>query len=214
MRRLLLTLAAVGIALAALAVTTFAMQVEEPQIPAADGARLAVGHMAPFAMDPDTSVTVTLASGKEMTHEIVEGFAKLVAGGVAGLKPHQVNITDARTMRSYGLPDPDDAASFDLLLAAYGAAVKRGIEVHVGGIFSGDRFYNGDPDWWRIWSDYGTLACEMESNGLYTLAAKLQIAALSILTVSDSLVTGETATAEQRERGFPRMAELALEIVT
>jgi flagellar biosynthesis/type III secretory pathway M-ring protein FliF/YscJ len=64
---------------------------------------------------PTASVTVTLASNKEMTHEIVEGFAKLVAGGVAGLKPHQVNITDARTMRSYGLPDPEDAASFDLL---------------------------------------------------------------------------------------------------
>ncbi len=64
---------------------------------------------------PTASVTVSLASGREMTHEIVEGFAKLVAGGVAGLKPHNVYITDTRTMRSHNLPNPDDTASFDLL---------------------------------------------------------------------------------------------------
>jgi purine-nucleoside phosphorylase len=53
----------------------------------------------------------------------------------------------------------------------------------------------------------------MESNALYTLAAKFKADALSILTVSDSLVTGEEATAEQREKGFTQMAEIALEIV-
>ncbi len=64
---------------------------------------------------PTASVTVTLAKGKEMVHEMVEGFAKLVAGAVAGLKPHNVYITDARTLRSYSLPHPDDAVSFNLL---------------------------------------------------------------------------------------------------
>lgn len=64
---------------------------------------------------PTASVTVSLASNRDMTHEVVEGFAKLVAGGVAGLKPHNVYITDARTMRSFNLPNPDDTASFDLL---------------------------------------------------------------------------------------------------
>jgi purine-nucleoside phosphorylase len=104
------------------------------------------------------------------------------------------------------------AADFDLLLAAYEAARERGIDVRVGGMMSADRFYNDDPDWWRIWSEYGALVCEMETNGLYTLAAKFQVSALSILTVSDSLVTGESSTAEQRERDFPLMAEIALEI--
>ncbi|MEJ2708477.1 MAG: purine-nucleoside phosphorylase [Anaerolineales bacterium] len=106
------------------------------------------------------------------------------------------------------------AASFELLLKAYQAAKQRGIDVQVGGIFSGDSFYNDDPDWWKIWADYGALVCEMESNGLYTLAAKFKVSALSILTVSDSLVTGEESTAEQRERGFNAMAEIALEIAT
>ncbi|MCK5645374.1 MAG: purine-nucleoside phosphorylase [Anaerolineales bacterium] len=103
-------------------------------------------------------------------------------------------------------------ASFDLLLKAYEVAKERKITVHVGGMFSGDSFYGDDPDWWKIWSAFGALVVEMETNGLYTLAAKFNVSALSILTVSDSLVTGETATAEQRERGFPLMAEIALEI--
>ncbi len=64
---------------------------------------------------PTASVTVTLAPVREMTNEIVEGFAKLVAGAVAGLKPHNVYITDARTLRSYSVPHPDDAISFDVL---------------------------------------------------------------------------------------------------
>ncbi len=64
---------------------------------------------------PTASVTVTLAPGTEMTHTIVEGFAKLVAGAVGGLKPFNVYITDARTLRSYSMPNPEDAAGFDLL---------------------------------------------------------------------------------------------------
>jgi purine-nucleoside phosphorylase len=105
------------------------------------------------------------------------------------------------------------AASFDLLLRAYQAAKERGVEVSVGGVFSGDSFYN-KPEWWQKWAAHGVLACEMETNGLYTLAARLKADALSILTVSDSLVTGESSTPQQRERDFPQMAEIALEIST
>ena len=103
-------------------------------------------------------------------------------------------------------------ASFDLLLKAYEAARRRGINVQVGGIFSSDTFYNDDPDWWKKWAAYGVLVTEMETSALYTLAAKFQVKALSLLSVSDSLATGEVATAEQREKGFPLMAEIALEI--
>lgn len=104
------------------------------------------------------------------------------------------------------------AASFELLLKAYNEARSRGIDVHVGGIFASDTFYNDDPDWWKLWAEYGALVVEMETNALYTLAAKFKVDALSILTVSDSLVTGASATAVQREQEFPLMAELALEI--
>ncbi len=64
---------------------------------------------------PTASVTVTLGSSHEMSQAMVEGFAKLVAGAVAGLKPYDVAVTDARTMRAYSLPHPDDLAGFDIL---------------------------------------------------------------------------------------------------
>jgi purine-nucleoside phosphorylase len=112
----------------------------------------------------------------------------------------------------FGGMDYAPAASFDLLLKAYEAAKERGARVYVGGMFSGDTFYADDAEWWKIWAAYGALVCEMETNGLYTLAAKFKVDALSVLTVSDSLVTGESSTAEQRERDFPLMAEIALEI--
>ncbi len=106
----------------------------------------------------------------------------------------------------FGGMDYAPVASFDLLLKAYHAATTRGLSVFVGGMFSGDTFYHDDPAWWKKWADYGTLV------GLYTLAAKFKVDALSVLTVSDSVVTGETSTPEQRERNFPQMAEIALEI--
>jgi purine-nucleoside phosphorylase len=104
------------------------------------------------------------------------------------------------------------AADFDLLLKAYQAAQHRGVKVQVGSIFSGDTFYIQDPEWWKVWAEHNTLVCDMETNGLYTLAAKLNVKALAILTVSDSLVTHEESSAEQREKGFSVMAEIALEI--
>lgn len=112
----------------------------------------------------------------------------------------------------FGGMDYAPPASFDLLLKAYQAATARGIKVYTGGVFSSDTFYSDDRGWWKPFADYGTLAIDMETTGLYTLAAKFKVDALSILTVSDSAVTGESSTAEQRERNFPVMAELALEI--
>ncbi len=114
----------------------------------------------------------------------------------------------------FGGMDFAPTASFPLLLKAYEAAKQRGIQVQVGGIFSSDTFYEDDPGWWKKWAAFGVLVCEMETAGLYTIAAKFGVSALSILTVSDSLVTGEEATSEQRERHFPQMAELALEIAS
>jgi purine-nucleoside phosphorylase len=104
------------------------------------------------------------------------------------------------------------AANFELLLKAYEAAKERQANVYVGGMFAGDSFYHDDPNWWKKWADYGVLVVEMETSALYTLAAKFKVEALSILTVSDNLATGEASTAEQREKGFTQMAEIALAI--
>jgi purine-nucleoside phosphorylase len=104
-------------------------------------------------------------------------------------------------------------ASFDLLLKAYQGAIARGATAHVGSILTSDTFYHDDPESWKLWAAFGVLVVEMETTGLYTLAAKYGVDALSILTVSDSLVTGAQTTSEERERTFTQMVELALEIV-
>lgn len=104
-------------------------------------------------------------------------------------------------------------ASFKLLKKAYDIAVQKGIDPKVGNIFSSDTFYHDDPEAWKHWAKFGCLAVEMEAAGLYTLAAKYGVDALTILTVSDHLVTGELTTAEERQKTFTSMMEVALETI-
>ena len=105
------------------------------------------------------------------------------------------------------------AAGFSLLRQAYEEARGLGMAVRVGSVLTSDTFYGDDPDGWKLWARYGVLAVEMESSALYTLAARHGVEALSILTVSDSLVRGEKASAEERQQGFTRMVEIALKLV-
>ncbi|MFW5996292.1 MAG: purine-nucleoside phosphorylase [Halanaerobiaceae bacterium] len=102
--------------------------------------------------------------------------------------------------------------SFELLKQAYETAGEKGIDISVGTVVSTDSFYGDDPDFWKKWSEYGVIAVEMETAELYTLAAKYGVNALSILTVSDSLVTGKELTPEKREKTFTEMMEIALEL--
>ena len=72
-------------------------------------------------------------------------------------------------------------------------------------------FYTEDPDEWKLWAKFGVLAVEMESSELYTLAAKYGRECLSLLTISDHLISHEVTTAEERQTTFTRMMEVALE---
>ena len=102
-------------------------------------------------------------------------------------------------------------ASFKLLRTAYENAESLGIKVTVGNILSEDSFYAEDREGWRLWAKYGVLAVEMETSALYTLAARFGVEALSILTVSDNLVTAEVTSSEEREKTFTDVMKLALE---
>ena len=107
------------------------------------------------------------------------------------------------------------AASFDLLHKAYKIASERGVDVLAGTVLTSDTFYSDDdPDSWKLWARYGVLAVEMETAALYTLTARHRVRGLSILTVSDSLVTKEFATPEQRQQGYTAMMEIALQVAT
>lgn len=114
-------------------------------------------------------------------------------------------------IRFYGM-DYASTANFDLLKRAYDIALEKGISVKVGSVLTTDTFYNDDPNSWKHWANYGILAAEMETAALYTLAAKFKVNALSILTVSDSLVTREETTSEERQKTFNQMVEVALEL--
>ncbi len=104
-------------------------------------------------------------------------------------------------------------ADWDLLWRAYQLAQQTSTLVRVGNIFATDKFYDDcSPSAWEIFAQYKVLAIEMETAELYTLAAQKNIQALSILTVSDSLVTKQSVSALEREQSFTEMIELALQL--
>lgn len=102
-------------------------------------------------------------------------------------------------------------ADYRLLSQAAELAEKDGIRWHVGNVLGEDRFYNDEMDRQKL-IDYGVLATEMETPALYLLAAKFHRRALSILTVSNHLITGEETTAEERQTSFNDMINLALQV--
>ncbi len=101
-------------------------------------------------------------------------------------------------------------ADFPLLKNAYDIGTEKGVSLKVGNIFTSDIFYNENPQWEKL-AEYGILAVEMETTALYTLAAKFGRKALSVLTVSDHIITGEETTAEERQTTFHEMMVIALE---
>jgi purine-nucleoside phosphorylase len=103
------------------------------------------------------------------------------------------------------------AASFNLAKTAWERAAAKGWKAVVGPVVSSDMFYTEDPEEWKLWAKFGCLCLEMETAELYTLAAKYRREALSLLTISDSLISHEVTTPEERQTTFTRMMEVALE---
>lgn len=140
-------------------------------------------------------------------------------GGMApGVKLRDVCLASGSSTDSAVVANPFAAgvhfaplADFKLLDTAYHVAKNMGIEPKVGDIFAADRFYNDDIDMKKL-ADYGVIGTEMESAGLYLLAAKLHFRALSVLTVSDLLFgSQEKTTAAEREKTFNDMIKISLE---
>lgn len=102
-------------------------------------------------------------------------------------------------------------ADFKLLSAAVAASEAAGANYHVGNLFSSDTFYDDSQNANDGWKKLGVMAVEMEAAGLYLNAARAGKRALAICTISDSLVTHEALSAEQRQNSFTQMMEIALE---
>ena len=97
-------------------------------------------------------------------------------------------------------------------MKAVEAARAKNIDVKAGNVLTSDIFYADDFESYKKWSKFGVLCVEMEAAGLYTVAAQHNVNALAILTISDSLVTGERTTSKERETTFKDMIEIALEL--
>ncbi|MDR0641539.1 MAG: purine-nucleoside phosphorylase [Treponema sp.] len=150
------------------------------------------------------------------------GVQRAIRVGTAGALQPEIKLRDlvialsastdsgANNIR-FGGRNYAPTAAFSLIRTAYDTAVSRGWQPWVGSVVSSDMFYTEDPGEWKLWAGFGCLAVEMEAAELYTLAAKYRREALTLLTISDSLVTGESSSAEERQNTFTRMMETALE---
>ena len=102
-------------------------------------------------------------------------------------------------------------ADYGMLRDAVAAAEKMGVRADVGQVFTADQFYNDNSEAAGTYRKFGILAVEMETAGLYWTAQRLGKKALSILTISDHIFTGEALSAEERQDSFHEMMEIALE---
>jgi purine-nucleoside phosphorylase len=159
-------------------------------------------------------------------HELINdyGVKNLIRVGSAGSYQKDINVRDIviamAASSNSGINnsrfincDYSPTANFDLFMKAALYAKQNNIPIKAGNVLSSDQFYEDDFNNYKKWGNFGVLCVEMEAAGLYTIAAKFNVKALAILTISDSLVTGETTTAEEREGSFSKMIEIALNTI-
>jgi len=121
--------------------------------------------------------------------------------------------TDSNYAYQFGLPGTfAPIADYELMNKAIQVAHEQGTNVVVGNVLSSDVFYNARGDVNDLWRGMGVLAVEMEAAALYMNAAKAGKKALCMLTISDHIYTGESLSAEDRQLGFGKMMEIALEL--
>ncbi|MGN7941873.1 purine-nucleoside phosphorylase [Virgibacillus sp. 6R] len=149
------------------------------------------------------------------------GVQNLIRVGTCGAIQKDVRVrdvilamsasTDSQMNRlTFGGVDYAPTANFDLLKRAYDTGVEKGLNLKVGNVFTADMFYNDNAEHEK-WAKYGILAIEMETAALYTIAAKFNCKALSVLTVSDHILTGEETSSEERQTTFNDMIVVALD---
>lgn len=158
------------------------------------------------------------------SHELIAeyGCKNLIRVGTAGSLQENVKIRDVVLAMSastdsainklrFNGADYAPTANAELLFKAYEVGKAKELSMKAGNILTSDTFYGDEPEAWKKWAKFGVLCVEMETAQLYTTAAKFGVNALTILTISDSLVTGEATSAEERQLTFNDMIEVALE---
>ncbi|MUK90025.1 purine-nucleoside phosphorylase [Ornithinibacillus sp. L9] len=158
-------------------------------------------------------------------NELIQSYdvKKLIRVGTCGAIQKDVNVrdvilaqgatTDSQMNRMiFNGIDYAPLADFELLKNAYDVGIEKGMNLRVGNVFTSDTFYRDNAkEVNELLAKYKVLAIEMETTALYTLAAKFDRQALSILTVSDHILTGEETSAKERQTTFNEMMEIALD---
>ena len=161
------------------------------------------------------------------TYELIHFYdvKKLIRIGSCGAMTEKLHLGDivmaigASTDSNYGaqyeLPGTFSAtASFDLLAKSVESANAHKFPYMVGNVLSSDVFYSDTEGRTMRWTKMGILAAEMESYALYCNAARAGVDALGMFSVSDSIVTGEAMSADDRQNSFTNMMTVALEAAT
>ena len=104
-------------------------------------------------------------------------------------------------------------ADFDLLRRVHEKAVEKNLRITTGSVFASDWFYHPDEAFIEKMQKMGILALDMESAALYALAKQHGRRALTILSVSDVITTGEQASHETRQNAFGKVIDVVLEAV-
>ncbi len=119
----------------------------------------------------------------------------------------------AMNRQRFGNWDYSASADFELLWRVYEKAQQRGLRIRTGNVFSSDWFYHPDENFIEKVQKMGILALDMESAALYALAHQHGRRALTILSVSDVIPTGERASHETRQNAFGAVIQVVLEAV-
>lgn len=126
--------------------------------------------------------------------------------------------TDSGWAHQYDLKGTlSPVCSWNLLKNAVQSAEEQNLPYHCGMVFSSDLFstYNAlGADSWKQWANMGALVQDMETYALYCNALRAKANALSILTMTDSCVTGKSFKDEERMVGNSNMIKIALETIT
>lgn len=178
-----------------------------------------------------------MASGMGMpaigiySHELFNGYGveNIIRVGSAGAIQEHIHLydlviaqgacTDSNFAAQFHIPGTfAPIASWELLKQAVKAAEENGAVYHVGNVNSSDVFYGDHAlvpeglDSLYGLKKMGVMALEMEAAALYMNAARYGKRALAICTISDSIVTGEETTSEERQTAFTTMMRVALDV--
>jgi len=172
-----------------------------------------------------------MASGMGMpsigiyAHELFTayGVEAIIRVGTAGAYQPEIQLkdiiiaagacTDSNWMAPYSLNGATYSAiaDYELLSTAVEAAKAGGYRSHVGNILSSDIFYDHNPNSWKKWAELGCLCVDMETYGLYQIAAELHKKALGILSTSNSFLFTKDLTPEERQTSLTSMIKVAIE---